>query len=135
MCTIINNKRMKKPHTKTFIAYKVFGGIKRVFGGMRQVIEPEDFLNVRTSKIGINKWNETIAFEDRNNQEGFQVFSKKIDAKWYAAIDDFVAEVEIRTEDIVKVGWTPSRYGLKKAYEVKKFNISRKAWENRYMIE
>ena len=123
MCTVTHDFSIKLPKGKTFTAYKVFGR------GKEKNSVPQTFASRHyTFKIGVNEWSKEIAKRQSNNQSGFQVFAKKEDAENFAYIVDTVLPLRINTKDIVKVGrWLT----YKLVYEIRKFKISRKKWDNR----
>jgi len=120
MCTLRNSKNVKMPKTKTFTAYKVFNREYRSI--------PHCFMGTTSFKIGTNIWNVKEGRGERGDQDGFQVFVNKKDAKRYAFQGDFLCPVKIETKNVVKAGLAENG---DQAYEVKKFVLSKKTWENK----
>ena len=124
MCTLINDENVKIPKTKTFTAYKVFNGDFKY--------SPHSFMGTNSFIIGTNVWDEKKGEGEQNDQDGFQVFVNKKDAYSYAFNRDFVCPVKIETKNVVKVGLSEKELH---AYEVKKFILSKKTWDNKTIIK
>jgi hypothetical protein len=128
MCTLADSK-FRKPKTDTFIAYKVFDG----GGGHYAFAQPHNYTGIAAFKIGINNWNKARAERDGyEDQLGFQMFAFKKDALEYAAHLDYVGKVIVQTKNILKIGKSTDK---KKAYEVKKFELTKENWENRITVK